>query len=85
MSNTLKIEDYKHIESELMRIKSEMDVLFDLAWSNEAFRLGRDISAIQSNLQELIYMCHPQPEWTGGDSSDPKNTKINFPHIHKLD
>lgn len=29
----------------------------------------------------LAYRLHPQSEWTGGDSSDPKNTVINAPHI----
>jgi hypothetical protein len=24
--------------------------------------------------------CHPQSEWTGGDSSDPKNYKLREPH-----
>jgi hypothetical protein len=83
--STLKIEDYEHVERELVRMKSELDVLFDLAWSNESFRLGRELSDIQRSMQGLIYMCHPQSEWTGGDSGDPKNTKINMPHIEKLD
>lgn len=29
----------------------------------------------------LSYFLTPQPEWTGGDSSDPKNFKIRAPHI----
>jgi|ETNvirnome_2_300_1030623.scaffolds.fasta_scaffold148832_1 hypothetical protein len=35
------------------------------------------IDAVSGN----AYMFHPQPEWTGGDSSDPKNTKFRKPHI----
>jgi len=27
------------------------------------------------------YMFTPQPEWVGGDSSDPKNYKFRPPHI----
>jgi len=27
------------------------------------------------------YLFHPQPEWVGGDSSDPKNTIIREPHV----
>jgi hypothetical protein len=27
------------------------------------------------------YMFTPQTEWTGGDPTDPKNFKINPPHI----
>jgi hypothetical protein len=83
MTDTMKIEDYEHVEQELIRMKSELDVLFDLAWSNESFRLGREISDIQSKMQGLIYMCHPQSEWLGGDA-DANNYKINFPHIHNL-
>ena len=29
----------------------------------------------------LAYFLTPQPEWTGGDSSDPKNTVLTEPHI----
>lgn len=40
-------------------------------------RLGeRDIITIP-------YWWHPQPEWTGGDSRDPNNFKLNPPHIYK--
>ena len=27
------------------------------------------------------YFFHPQPEWTGGDSMDPKNTITREPHV----
>lgn len=82
--STLTIEDYDHIATELRRIKSEISPLFDLAWSNESFHLGRDLADIQQTLQGLIYMSSPQTEWTGGDSSNPKNYKRNPPHIDKL-
>lgn len=29
----------------------------------------------------LSYFLTPQPEWLGGDSSNPKNFAINAPHI----
>lgn len=29
----------------------------------------------------LSYFLTPQTEWTGGDSSNPKNFRVNAPHI----
>jgi len=84
MTNTLTIEQYDAIESELREMKTRLDAMFTLAWDNEAFRLGRDIVDIQQSLGSLAYMSHPQQEWLGGDSSDPKNFTRRLPHIHNL-
>lgn len=45
---------------------------------------GKPLEAIdkaRDALSGLSYMFTPQTEWTGGDSSDPKNFKFNLPHI----
>lgn len=34
-------------------------------------------------LSGLSYLFMPQPEWIGGDSSNPKNFKMRPPHIVK--
>lgn len=39
------------------------------------------IDALEEAISGQSYMFTPQPEWTGGDSSDPKNTKMTLPHI----
>lgn len=41
-----------------------------LAWINRA-----------DTFRGLSYFLTPQPEWTGGDSSDPANFKLRAPHI----
>lgn len=33
------------------------------------------------NYKGFAYFLTPQSEWTGGDSSDPKNTKFRKPHL----
>jgi len=35
-------------------------------------------------LAGLTYFLHPQPEWTGGPSDDPKNFKLREPHAVTL-
>lgn len=45
---------------------------------------GRAFEALnkaEEALNGLSYMFHPQQEWTGGDSSDPKNFVTRPPHI----
>jgi hypothetical protein len=47
---------------------------------------GRPLEAIDRIADAVngqSYMFTPQTEWTGGDSSDPKNFKVNLPHIAK--
>lgn len=39
--------------------------------------LSKAIDSVSGN----SYMFTPQPEWTGGDSADPKNTVYVEPHI----
>ena len=81
----LTIEEFAAIETEMIAIKARIDSLCDMAFIGEAYRLGRDLAALAGNVQGLAYMTHPQSEWTGGDSSDPANTVIRFPHIAALD
>ena len=81
----LTVEQFAEIEAKLQALKSEVDALFQFAWDNEAYRLGRDLAGIAGNLQGLSYMTHPQTEWLGGASSDPKNSAVRFPHIAALD
>ncbi len=81
----LTISDFEAIEHELFTIKAKLDELFDVAWKAEALRLGRDLADASQTIQGLIYMTHPQPEWTGGDSSDSANFVKRFPHIAALD
>ena len=45
---------------------------------------GKPLETIERLTEEisgLAYMFTPQTEWTGGDSSDPKNFKHALPHI----
>lgn len=81
----LTVEQFAEIEAKLQSLKTEVDNLFQFAWDNEAFRLGRDLADIAGSLQGLSYMTHPQTEWLGGDSGDPKNFTRRFPHIAALD
>lgn len=39
------------------------------------------IVGLTEEIAGLAYMFTPQAEWTGGDSSDPKNFKHTLPHI----
>lgn len=39
------------------------------------------LSAADEALSGLSYMFYPQSEWTGGDSTNPKNFKMVEPHI----
>ena len=39
------------------------------------------IDNIESAINGGSYLFTPQTEWTGGDSSDPKNFKTRLPHI----
>jgi hypothetical protein len=51
---------------------TEGKFLMDLASTIEDKTSGKELCS---------YFYHPQPEWTGGDSSDPANTKYREPHI----
>lgn len=39
------------------------------------------IENIENAVSGMSYLFHPQTEWTGGDSKDPKNFKHTLPHI----
>lgn len=39
------------------------------------------ISNVRQELAGLSYLCTPQSEWTGGDSSCPDNFRYRAPHI----
>lgn len=84
MTNTMTIEDYDAIESELRQIKEQFTPLFQTALDKGAVRLISEILEIQRAIGSLAYMSHPQEEWLGGDSSDPKNFTRRMPHIHLL-
>lgn len=84
MQNTMTLEDYDRVESELRRLKEEFAPLFQLAFDKGAVRLMSDILEIQGQIGSLAYMSHPQQEWTGGDSSNPANFTRRMPHIHLI-
>jgi len=45
---------------------------------------GKPLEVVEEALNATngqAYMFTPQSEWTGGDSSDPKNFKFRQPHI----
>lgn len=45
---------------------------------------GKSLRAIENIIDAtagMSYLFHPQTEWTGGDSKDPKNFKHTLPHI----
>jgi hypothetical protein len=39
------------------------------------------IETIEDSASGQSYMFTPQTEWTGGDSSNPKNFKETLPHV----
>ena len=59
----------------------QLILLLKLDISNPEAKPLKAIDAIAEAASGQSYMFCPQTEWTGGDSSDPKNFKINLPHI----
>lgn len=42
-----------------------------------SIRVGDALNSVSG----LAYLLHPQPEWTGGDSSEPANHVLREPHL----
>ncbi len=40
----------------------------------------RMLEQVEESLRGKAYGLHPQSEWLGGDSHDPKNFKTRWPH-----
>lgn len=77
----LTTEQWLLAEKELREIDETLSNQFLLLITNGELKAANRISAVQDVLNGLAYLFHPQEEWTGGDSSDPKNFRVNPPHI----
>lgn len=80
--NQMTVEDYDRVETTLRQVKEMIDPIWRLALEKNAIRLRQDLGEIDHLVGSLAYMSHPQEEWLGGDSSDPKNFTRRLPHIH---
>ena len=66
---------------ELLLLTTTVDHKDDSAEAQKLNELREKVKLATESLSGMSYMTHPQCEWTGGDSSDPKNFKTREPHI----
>lgn len=91
-TSTLSLAQWRDLESKASAAGKALDDL-KFALLQEAMHCERHadsdlrdkLLAESKKLQDAMilpaYFYHCQPEWTGGDSSDPANHKLVEPHI----
>lgn len=88
---TLSLQEFGALESHVQEISEYISslesMLIELAGEHDDEPTRMFLISAMKRLSEVSdiviepYWWHPQPEWTGGDSVDPKNTVWNEPHI----
>ncbi len=61
--------------------QAEVSAILTLNKDGNEAKVCHRISDVRQELAGLSYLCLPQQEWTGGDSSDSGNFKYRPPHI----
>lgn len=83
--NEITAEQYRKLSTLAAEVESKLQELF-LATVQSDIPADAQMRVLKwleraETFRGLSYMLTPQPEWTGGDSQDPKNFKLRAPHI----
>lgn len=75
----MTIKQWQTVCAHLDAAKIELDAAFTLLMDNDEMKAALQVNDL--GIVGLRYMCTPQSEWLGGDSSDSKNFTYRQPHI----
>ena len=87
----IKLKDWKRLEGIIANLRKAIEIAdcqsFDIACeypgdtteSETLHNLNGQIHELRGKAS-LLLDCHPQSEWTGGNSDDPKNHRLREPN-----